>query len=275
MGLRRQVMLHYTKTGLGQQVATIPWISSDFTSLASPVGYNLRDQWWDSFGNSFVLKKGSGTIAQGNVVAAQGPVSTTVQAGSTTRIVNTNSTYTANQEIGNFFIDSTIGDSGTNSTDNLKIIKGNSGAASASTITVSLLSTSQSNQQADADAYVAAPSTSDQGYVYRPDTVVVFPHGNSTTEYPVGIAVQAIATTKWGFVQIRGIAQVSVDGVTAAWAAKQPVVPSSATDGFAMGQATVQLNAKGALVGQALNISTANSSAVGLGVVALCLEQFA
>lgn len=272
--LRRQVMLHYAKTGTGQQVATIPWISSDFTSFTSPVGYNLRDQWWDSFGNCFVLKKGSGTINRGDVLAAQAVSAQTLTGTSTVRVVNTTSSLTANAEVGNFFIDQTLGESAVQ-TDVLKLIKANSGAAGASTITVSLVDTKVSNQQNDADAYTTAPANTDTAAIIRPDTVVVFPTASITFDVPVGIAVQSITTATWGFAQIRGIALVHAKGDVTAWVANKPVVPDGTTAGYAKGAATVQITATGANVGQALQASAAAAATQALGVVNLVLEQYA
>jgi len=270
---RKEVMLHYTKTGKGQQTATIPWISSDFTSFTSPASYNLGQPWYDDFGNVFILRKAQTAFTIGQVASQAAPLTATVQAGSTTRIVNTNATLVASAEKGNFFTDSTIGDAGTNAADVLKLIKDNSGGANA-TLTVSLLDTKNSNLQPDADAYVVAPANADLGLIVRPNNVIPFPVANITFDVPVGIAVQAIAIGTFGFLQTRGLALVKAKGDVTPWVTGKPVVPDGVTAGFAKGAATVQITATGANIGQAMQASAAAAAASALGAVMLTLEPY-
>ena len=268
---RKEVFTHYTKTGKAQQVATVPWISSDFTSLSSAVSFNLGQPWYDDFGNVFVLRKAGSAFTIGQIAEQQGAVTATVQSGSTTRIVNTNATLTANAEVGNFFTDSTIGDAGTNATDVLKLIKANSGGANA-TLTVSLLDTKFSNQQPDPDAYVVAPANTDLGLITRPNVVVPFATTNITFDVPVGISVQAITSGNFGFMQIRGMALVKAAGNVTPWIANKPITMDGVTAGFAKGLATFSGTA--IAVGQALQASGAAPANNALGAVFLAIEQF-
>jgi len=267
---RKEVYTHFTKTGKAQQVATIPWISSDFTSLTSAVSFNLGQPWYDDFGNVFVLRKAGAAVALGNVMMIDVPLTATAQTGSTTQQVFTNATLTASAEKGSFYIDDNIGTSGTTKTDVIKLIKDNTGGANAK-VTVSQNNTAYANNQPDQDAYVTAPANSDAGRIYRPHQVIPMSTARSTLSSVVGIAVQAITSGNFGFLQTRGVALVSANAAVA-WALNGPVIPDSATAGNAMGATSWQLTAKGPNIGESLSIIS-TSQANALGVCVLCLEQ--
>jgi hypothetical protein len=269
---RKDVYTHFTKTGKAQQVATVPWISTDFTSLASSVSFNLGQPWYDDFGNVFVLRKAGSAIAIGNVLGIDAPLSATVQASSTLQVVNTNATLTANAEKGSFFIDDNIGNAGTTKTDVLKLIKANTGGAN-SNVTVSQNNPAFANNQPDPDAYITAPANTDVGRICRPHQVIPMPTARAATSGVIGIAVQAITSATFGFTQTRGIALVSAKGDVVAWAVNGPVVADGVAAGFAKGAATWQLTAVGPVIGESLSISVAASATLALGVVVLGLEN--
>lgn len=251
MGMTKFVTTRYIKSGKGQQVATIPWISSDFAAPTSvslgslPSGFGLGQFWYDEFGNTFVCRQAKnstaftiGQVAQMDVAAVD-----TVAASTTTRVVNlVTGGLTANAERGNFLLDKQIGNgtTGATKTDCLKVIKENT----ASSLTVSYnIDTQHGTKQIDADAYVTAPSSAvpDNLTIIRPNRVKPFDH-TQLVEIPTGIAVSAIAsatTGNFGVFQVGGLAIVAAKGDVTALAPDAPAVPDGTTDGVVKGAAAL------------------------------------
>ena len=242
---------HFAKTGRNQQVATIPWLSSDFQDLGttSPIKWQLAMPWYDDFGNEFIVKiVRGGAVALGNTLTWNLPGTDTAAASSTTRIVNlTTGGLTAGAETfglgyaANFLYDRNLAVSGTPTTDGLKVIKGNA----AGTITVSLLDTKYANNQADQDAYATAPATNDVLAIIRPYEVAIAPSASAATLFCAGVATGAILQNHWGFTQVGGLALTVAVGSVTALVAGAPAVPSGAANGTVIGAAAASANAVG------------------------------
>lgn len=223
----RPVGLHYAKTGKAQQVATVPWISTDFTSFSSALGENLGQPWFDDFGNTFILKVArASAIVLGNILEINAPGTDTALTASTTRVMLlTTGGLTAGAEVNNWVYEAIIA-KGSNKTDGVKLIKGNA----AGSLTVSNLDTKYGNLQADPDAYVVAPANTDAVAIIRPYEVILFATASAVIFPPVGVSAQAITQNAYGFTQTEGLALTTWDGV-AAIVAKNCVIASAATAG--------------------------------------------
>jgi hypothetical protein len=248
---------HFVKTGQGQQVATFPWITSDFGDLNnSPFGnkvpgFQLGFPWFDAFGNSFTLKvQRAAPLAVGNTAqwytldtgAAHG--TDTATGASTVRIITlTTGGLTAQELVGNgaFIYDEVIARTGTPTTDGLKLVKANT----ASTVTISNIDTRVSNNQNDADAYATAPANTDALTFIRPYQTQIFPTANATTGMVCGIAVSAVAQNSWHFEQVAGLAMVLAVGSVTALVQNAPCVPSGAAAGTVIGSAATSASAVG------------------------------
>lgn len=263
--LSKPVWLHAIKTGKGQQVATIPWLSSDFSDLGTtpilpPKSLNLVQPWYDDFGNIFIARKAVSAFAVGNVASWPAPATSTVTGGgTTTRVVQwAAGGLTANAEIGNFLLEAVLAAAG--STDGLKLIKANS----ATIITISLLDTKVSNLQPDADAYAVAPANGDAVSIIRPYNATIFPLGNAATDNPIGIALGTITSGDIAMFQTGGLALVAAKGNVTAIAANAPAVPDGTTNGVVKGAA--------AAAGNMVGLSTqAFSAASGLAALFLTM----
>lgn len=267
--LTKPVFLHAIKTGKGQQVSTIPWLSSDFSDLGTtpilpPKSLNLAQPWFDDFGNIFLAKKASSAFVVGNVASWPAAATSTVTgAGTTTqKVVWAAGGLTANAEIGNFLAELVI--LATGITDGLKLIKANT----ATVIVVSLTDTKVSNLQPDADAYITAPANGDAVSIIRPYNAVIFPAANAAIDNAIGIALGTITSGDIAMFQVGGLALVSGKGNVTAWAANAPVVPDGTTAGLAKGAAAAAANAIG-LATQAF------AGATGLGAVFLTIGDSA
>lgn len=263
-------LTHWTKTGTGQQVATFPWISSDFGDLAnSPYGNNLPGNmlafpWFDAFGNSFIVKmQRAAALAVGNTTqwypldTGGGHGTDTATGASTTSIITlTTGGLTVGELVtsGAFVYDEVIARTGTPKTDGLKLVKAQTAA---NLVTVSLIDTKRSNQQADADAYATAPANTDALTFIRPYQTQIFPTANAATGMVSGIAVSAVAQNSWHFEQIDGLAMVSAVGAVTALVQNAPCVPSAAAAGVVIGAAAVAANQVGIC-------AAAKATAVGL-----------
>lgn len=272
---------HFVKTGKGQQVATFPWISSDFGDLAnSPFGnkipgFQLAFPWFDDFGNCFTLKQNRATaltVGQNtqwytlDAGAAHG--TDTATGASTTRIITlTTGGLTVGELVasGAFIYDEVIARTGSPLTDGLKFVKAQTAA---NLVTVSVLDTKASNLQADADAYATAPANTDALTFIRPYQVTVFPTANAATGMSTGISVSAVAQNSLCFIQTAGLAMVSAVGSVTALVQNAPAVPSAALAGGVIGAAAVAANQVGIA-------AAAKATAVGLVPVWLTTPNFA
>jgi hypothetical protein len=247
-----QQLIHYVKTGKGQQIGSFPWISTDFNNFANPellqTPGSPSSYWFDDYGNTFVVRRAAGAISQGDVVtwgqasgsqAVATPFSTDTATGaSTVRVITlTTGGLTANAEVGNFVFDDTIA----LAADKIKEIKANT----ANTLTVATIDTRVSNLQNDANAYSVAPANADALTIIRPHYVVRFPVAQLATAMPMGVSVQAITSQNWGFVQVDGLAAVSGKGDVTAIVAGSTVVPDGVTAGFVKGGGAPAANAVG------------------------------
>ena len=243
---QKPVWLHADKTSLGQQSATIPWLTSDFADLGvSPVlppkSLNLVQPWFDSFGNTFMVKFAASAFTIAQTAEWQAPAVSTIVAPITARTVTWNAGgLTVNGEIGNFLYDRTMTATSV-VTDSLKIIKANT----ATVITVSLLDTRISNLQNDPDAYTTLPTAADAASIIRPYNVVPFPTADITTGTVCGIALGTVALNHFGMFQIGGLAIVLASGNVTAIAANAPVVPDGVTVGAVKGAAAAAANQVG------------------------------
>ncbi len=275
-------MLHYPKTGKGQQVSIFPWISTDFTNFTSPellqTPGQLTTVWFDDFGNSFTLRRvGIGGWAQGDNTTWSGATGQTPNspffldsvASATVRVITTTAVaYVPSGEAagpannwGSWVFDDTLT---AVPNDRLKLIKANS----ASTLTVSNIDTRISNQQNDPDAYVTAPAGADAITVIRPYVATKCATAAATTSLSSGVAVQAGTAGNWGFVQVDGLAMISGKGDVVAIVAGAPVVPDGVTAGFVKGAAAVAANMLG-------TAAAAHTAASGLVPVWLSILGYA
>ncbi len=239
------VLTHSTKTGLAQQIKQIPWISSDFTAFTSSESYgaqNAGSTWYDSFGNVFSLRQGRGAgIVQGACCKWNTTAATTIAAAPTVTAVGlvAGSPYTgANLEVGNFLWITQIGSGavGSDKFDCLKLIKANASGAGGF-FTVSKTDTKYGNLQADPDAYATVPVAGNDVTVIRPYEVAVSATTDLLVVPCVGVAVQAIADTKWGFIQTAGLALTLSSGAVTPIVANNAVVLDGVTAGTVKGSA--------------------------------------
>lgn len=271
---------HFVKAGKGQQVATFPWISSDFANLSnSPFGnvvpgFQLAFPWFDDFGNCFTLKlQRAAALTVGQVTqwysldAGGGHGTDTATGASTTRIITlTTGGLTVGELVtsGAWVYEEVIARTGTPLTDGLKMVKAQTAA---NLVTVSFLDTKASNLQSDADAYATAPANTDALTFIRPYQTQVFPTANAATGMPAGIAVSAVTQNSWCFQQVAGLAMVSAVGSVTALVQNAPAVPSAALAGGVIGAAAVAANQVGIC-------AAAKATAVGLAPVWLTTTSF-
>ena len=235
--LTRPVALHFAKTGINQQVATIPWLSSDFADVVAfqmsgaklGLGFNLGQPWFDNFGNTFNLKIARSALVFGNLTCWNPPTASAENGAGTTRtFIPTSAMLAAGLEKGNFVSDTTL----TLDTDRLKLIKDNPTTLLG---VVSLLDTKYANLQADQDAYSVAPAGADALTVIRPYETIVFPTANATTALVTGIALGTVATGDPHFEQTAGLAMVNSKGDVTALVANATCVPDGVTAGSVKG----------------------------------------
>lgn len=237
-------LLHQTKVGSAQQVATIPWISSDFTAFSSPEAYGAvapGQHWYDEFGNSFSLRQARGAgIVQGACVKWNVTAADTVAAAPTVTAIGLTggSPYGANLEIGNFLWVKQIatGAVGTNKFQSLKLIKANA-AGAGGFFRVSMIDAKTGNMVADADAFATVPVAGNNVEVIRPYEIAVSATTDLLVVPCIGVAVQAVADTKWGFVQHEGLALTLSSGAVTAIVANNAVVLDGVTAGTVKGSA--------------------------------------
>lgn len=273
------LLLHFAKTSKSQQVALFPWISTDWTSITitpgtifgnQVVGNMLGSQWFDDFGNTFMLKsvRGTGGCSLGNAlewcypgitIAAGGytPTGTdTATAASTTTVVTaTTGGFTAGQEVNNWLFCLNIGNgtTGSTKTDVIKLIKANT----ANTFVVSQLSTKYGNLQADPDAYVTAPANTNNLNVIRPFETTIFQFADAAKNLPVGIAVQNVAVNTYGFTQVSGLCVVTASATTLITAG-QGVISDAAVAGQSKGGGAA-ITATSYGIGAAVGTATSNA----------------
>ncbi len=235
--LLRPVALHFAKTGINQQVATFPWLSSDFSDVLSVsklgVGFGPYGQpWYDNFGNTFCLSLSSGVLAFGNLLQWNVQAATTQNGAGTTRSITPTAAVTplAPNDVGHFVYDATLA----LDTDRLKIIKQQ---ATTTSLFISLLDPKYSNLQADQDAYSVAPANADALTFIRPEEMKVFPTAAATTGLASGVALGTTANADPFFRQIGGLAMVNATGNVTALVANAPCVPSAVTAGNVIGSA--------------------------------------
>src|ERR1017187_2279237 len=194
--LTRPVALHFAKTGINQQVATIPWLSSDFADVVAfqisgaklGLGFNLGQPWFDNFGNTFNLKIARSALAFGNCTQWNAPTASAENGAGTVRtLIPTSAMLGVGVEKGNFVYDFTM----TLDTGRLKLIKANPTTLLG---VVSLLDTKYANLQADQDAYSVAPAGADLLSIIRPYETIVFPTANAATALVTGIALGTVST---------------------------------------------------------------------------------
>ena len=251
--LNRAVQLHLAKTGQGQQVATFPWLSSDFSDVVAlaklGIGFGAYGQpWYDQFGNTFSLGIASGVLAFGNVLtwagATAGPVggaqATTQNGAGTTRSVTPTAAVTPKSptDVGNFVYDATLA----LDTDRLKLIKSQ---VSTTSLFISLLDTKYSNNQPDQDAYSVAPANADALTFIRPYEFTKLLLADLAKCMPVGIALGTTAAGDPFFRQTAGLAMVNAAGNVTALVISQPVVPDGVTDAHVKGAAASAMNQVG------------------------------
>jgi hypothetical protein len=245
--LTRPVALHFAKTGINQQVATIPWLSSDFSDVVAfqlsgaklGLGFNLGQPWFDNFGNTFQLKIAQGALAFGNCTQWNVPLATAENGAGTTRtFIPTAALKAAGLEKGNFVYDFTM----SLDTDRLKLIKDNPTTLLG---VISLLDTKYANLQADQDAYSVAPVNADALTIIRPYDTIVFPTANATTGSVAGIALGTVASADPHFEQTAGLAMVNSKGDVTALVAQAPAVPDGVTAGSVKGAAAATANQVG------------------------------
>lgn len=261
---------HFVKTGKGQQVATFPWISSDFGDLNnSPYGnkvpgFQLGFPWFDDFGNCFTLKLNRAaalTVGQNTIwytLDAGGGHGTDTATGASTKSIITLTTggLTVGELVtsGAWVYDEVLARTGTPLTDGLKLVKAQTAA---NLVTVANIDTKVSNLQADADAYATAPANTDALTFIRPYQVTVFPTAGAAISYSSGIAVSAVAQNSWCFVQVAGLAMCVGVGSVTALVQGSPAVASAALAGGLIGAAAVAANQVGVS-------AAAKATAVGL-----------
>lgn len=243
---QKPVKLHFTKTGRGQQsVPTVPWISSDFNAFASPETYGAQgpsQPWFDEFGNTFSLRQARAAgVIQAATVAWNEPMADTVAAAPTVTSIGltTGSPYTAaDAEVNNwlYVLQIGAGSVGSDKTQSLKRIKKNA-AGAGGFFTVAFKDTLQSNGQNDPDAFKTVPVAGNDLSVIRPYEVRVTATTDLLVIPCVGVAVQAIADTKWGFIQTAGLALTLSKGNATALVAGSPCVLDDTIAGYVKGAA--------------------------------------
>jgi hypothetical protein len=245
--LTRPVALHFAKTGINQQVATIPWLSSDFADVVAfqmsgaklGLGFNLGQPWFDNFGNTFNLKIARSALVFGNLTCWNPPTASAENGAGTTRtFIPTSAMLAAGLEKGNFVSDTTL----TLDTDRLKLIKDNPTTLLG---VVSLLDTKYANFQADQDAYSVAPANADLLSIIRPYETIVFPTANATAGYASGVALGTVSTGDPHFEQTGGLAMINATGGGTALVAGSACVPSGVTAGNVIGAAAPLMNSPG------------------------------
>ena len=245
--------LHYAKTGRGQQVATFPWLSSDFSDAGtSAVGFALGSPWYDEFGNSFLLKfnTAAGALAFGNTTiwattavdaVAAAPAPTVRAFGAATGFG-----LAANAEVGNWIYNLAKGTAGgATGIDSLKQVKASAVQAANQLITISVLDTKVSNLQADADAYAAVPVAAQGITMIRPHAITIFPTAGAAISKSQGIATGAVVASHYCFIQRSGLALVTSTGAGTALVMGSPAVPSGANAGNVIGAAACAANQVG------------------------------
>lgn len=238
------LLLHHPKTGTGQQTATIPWISSDFTGFSTPETLGAikpGKYWYDEFGNAFSLRQARAAgIVQGACVKWNGwaVAADTVAAAPTVTAIGLTAGST-NNEIGNFLWVKQIatGAVGTNKFQSLKLIKANTTGAGG-IFRVSMIDAKQGNMVADADAFATVPVAGNNVELIRPYEILVSATSDLLVVPCIGVAVQAIADTKWGFVQHEGLALTLSSGAVTAIVANNAVVLDGVTAGTVKGSAS-------------------------------------
>jgi hypothetical protein len=248
----RNVPLHFAKTGINQQVATFPWLSSDFADVVSfqtpggklGVGFGPFGQpWYDNFGNTFSLGISSGATAFGNCLqwlAGAAAQQTTENGAGTIRSLIPTAAVTPKTptDVGNFVFDATLA----LDTDRLKLIKSQPTTTS---IFISLLDPKYSNLQADQDAYSVAPANADALTFIRPYEFGLFPTANATTGLVAGISLGTTADKDPFFRQTGGLAMVNSKGDVTALVSNAPVVPDGVTAGSVKGSAATSASQVG------------------------------
>lgn len=250
----RPILKNYAKTGRGQQVATFPWLSVDFDSVATAPGFALGSSWYDEFGNEFQLKFNTATIAlnfgellewetlatDADAVAAA-PAPTVRQFA-----VVAGMGGVANALVGQWIYNSTLAALGGASTiDSLKPIKANTATGAGQLITVSLLDTKVSNLQNDADAYAAAPVAGDVVGLISNYSVTVFPTADAATSRAVGVATGACPVSNFCMTQVGGLALVAATGGVTPLVKGVAVAHSAVTAGNVIGSVAVAANSPG------------------------------
>jgi hypothetical protein len=240
-------LLHQTKGGSGQQVATIPWISSDFTAFSTPETYGAvapGQYWYDEFGNAFSLRQARAAgVVQGACVKWNTTAADTVAAAPTVTAIGltAGSPYSgANAEVGNLLWVKQIatGAVGTNKFQSVKFIKANA-AGAGGFFRVSMVNSTTANLQADPDAFATVPVAGNDVQVFRPYEILVSATTDLLVVPCIGVAVQAVADTKWGFVQHEGLALTLSSGAVTAIVANNAVVLDGVTAGTVKGSASI------------------------------------
>jgi hypothetical protein len=237
----RAVALHFAKTGINQQVATFPWLSSDFSDVvstsfsSSKLGLGMGpygQPWFDNFGNTFTLSISAGILAFGNLLQWNTPQATAENGAGTVRSIIPTAAVTplAPTDVGHWVSDTTL----TLDTDRLKIIKSQ---ATTTSLFVSLLDPKYSNLQADQDAYSVAPGNADLLTFIRPEEMMVFPTAAATVGLASGVALGTTANKDPFFRQTAGLALVNATGNVTALVANAVCVPSGTTAGNVIGSA--------------------------------------
>src|SRR5450631_2333571 len=212
----RSVPLHLAKTGQNQQVATFPWLSSDFSDVVAfqtpggklGTGFGTYGQpWFDNFGNTFSLSLSAGALAFGNLLQWNTPQATAENGAGTIRSIIPTAAVTplAPTDVGHFVSDTTLA----LDTDRLKLIKSQ---ASTTSLFISLLDPKFSNLQADQDAYSVAPANADLLTFIRPEEMAVFPTAAATVGLASGVALGTTANKDPFFRQTGGLAMVNATG---------------------------------------------------------------
>lgn len=242
--------LHWIKTGVAQQVPTIPWISSDFSDLGTTLaagGYglgpspSLNQPWFDQWGNTFsmAIQRGGG-LTIGQIVEWNGPGTDTVSSSTNQVITLTTGALTAGAEVNNFVWDAVLGASKV--TDCLKRIKDNAAA----TLTVSLTDPIYGNFTPDPDAYATAniPAAAEALSIIRPFETKIFPTADAAFGIPQGVAIGTVTQNHFYLRQTGGLA-LCLSVVSPAYVPNKPIIPSAATAGSVISNATLVGNEVG------------------------------
>lgn len=252
---QRPILKNYAKTGHNQQVAILPWLSSDFADVGtSAVGFALGSPWYDEFGNKFMLKfnTAAAALAWGNCTIWATQATDTVKAAPptiTTQSFGLSAGFglAANAEIRNFVFnyEKSALASATSRLNCMKVIKASGATGAGELITVSFTDDRRSNMQPDADAYDVVPVAGQTVTVIRPYDITVFPTGSAAISKVNGIAQGAVTASHYCFVQTAGLALVSSTGSGTALVMGSPCVPSGVTAGNVIGAAAVAANQVG------------------------------